>query len=105
LGRPSSPPDGWEFALRDSKREIPEGERVETLVELQAPTRASTAFAIQLRTLDQPEELLSATDLLVVEVPEDRAAATLLFGGDRGQGGEDVLPQDIDEREPVDANG
>jgi hypothetical protein len=84
---PSVAPAGWEFGLSEAEREIPEGERVEVVVELRAPTRASSAFAIQMRTVDQPETLLSATDLLVVEVPEDGADARLLVGGDPGAGG------------------
>jgi hypothetical protein len=94
---PSTPPAGWEFGLSETEREIPEGERVEVVVELRAPTRASSAFAIQMRAVDQPETLLSATDLLVVEVPEDGADARLLFGGDPGAGGERISR----EHEPV----
>lgn len=87
---PSTPPAGWEFGLSEAEREIPEAERVEVVVELRAPTRASSAFAIQMSAVDQPETLLSATDLLVVEVPEDGADARLLFGGDRGTGGTSI---------------
>jgi hypothetical protein len=79
--------EGWEFSVPEVEREIPEGEQVEVVVELRAPTRASSAFAVQMRAVDQPEALVSATDLLIVEVPEDRVDARLLFGGDSGEGG------------------
>jgi hypothetical protein len=98
---PKRAPAGWEFSVLERIREIPEGERVETAVRLRAPTRASTAFAVQMRTLDHPEQLVSATDLLVIEVPEDRAPATFLFGSDRGEDGEDALADDANERELV----
>jgi hypothetical protein len=97
---PSTPPGGWEFGVREPEREIPEGERVEIVVELRAPTRASSAFAIQMKAVDQPETLLSATDLLVVEVPEDGADARLLFGGDSGADGEHVPAALGEEFEP-----
>lgn len=83
---PNRAPEGWEFRVPDPQRDIPEGEPVEMLVELQAPTRASCAFAIQMRAVDHPD-LMAASDLLVVEVPEDRADARLLFGGGSGEGG------------------
>lgn len=83
---PTEQPDGWEFAMRTPRLELPEGERVATLVELRAPTRASTAFAVQMRTPDEPDDLVSVSDLLVIEVPDDPAQASLLFGDDDGRG-------------------
>lgn len=97
---PDTQPTGWEFGLRETEREIPEGERVEILVELRAPTRASSAFAVQMRALDRPETLLSATDLLVIEVPEDGADARLLFGGGPGAGGKRVSTEAEPRRIP-----
>jgi hypothetical protein len=84
---PARAPEGWRFTVPEGEREIREGEPVEVVVELRAPTRGSSAFAVQMRAVDQPEALASATDLLIVEVPEDGADARLVFGGDVDDGG------------------
>jgi hypothetical protein len=93
---PDEPPKGWEFTLPTSEVKLAEGERAEVVVQLRAPTPGSTAFAIQMRTVDQAEPDASVSDVFIVEVPSDPANASLLFASD-DDGDEPSLQGDLAE--------
>jgi hypothetical protein len=89
LGRylPSEAPEGWEFAMERNEFELEEGESAIVQITVHAPTPGATAFAIQMTAMIDGEEMIVASDPMVVQVPEDWRYASLLFGGDDDAGG------------------
>jgi hypothetical protein len=66
---PSDAPEGWEFDLERDEFELEEGESATVRITVQAPTPG--AFAVQMTATVDGEELIVASDPMVVQVPED----------------------------------
>jgi len=79
---PEQAPGGWEFILPTSHLRLGDGERAEVSVQLRAPTRGSTAFALQVAEEGRGEPNAVVSDVVIIEVPEDPTKVSLLFASD-----------------------
>ncbi|MFZ1993931.1 MAG: hypothetical protein WAU75_07470, partial [Solirubrobacteraceae bacterium] len=93
---PEQAPGGWQFTLPTSQLSLRDGERAEVSVQLRAPTPGSAAFAIQVTEQGRAEPNSVVSDVVIIEVPEDPANASLLYASD-DSGAEPSLQGDLGE--------